>query len=335
MTIPLGIYRHFKDAFLYTVTTIAIDATNGGNDGLPCVVYRSRATGETFARDLDQFVELVTWPDGVVRPRFDLVEKTETRDDLALSYQASERTALLDLVKVTKERDDARADVLKLRNVLADVREYVNMTAMDVDDETSCKSHFLREIDEVLQPEATPDPGTHPRRPFPMRPTGVGYATARAISMRLGEPAVEPNYLTGRILEREPAPEWTPPVEVPLVGVKRPIPTVLHCPSCGARHVDEGEWATTRHHRTHQCQECKREWRPWEWPTVGVGPDAETTALLRLEAEVTEGRWIWRDGAGVRAFKTQAWSRICEALDAVRRSRGQLPWSAQRKADGE
>lgn len=50
-----------------------------------------------------------------------------------------------------------------------------------------------------------------------------------------------------------------------------PVPKVLKCPQCGAQHIDEGEWAT-RPHRTHQCQFCKHEWRPFEFHTVGVKP---------------------------------------------------------------
>lgn len=63
-----------------------------------------------------------------------------------------------------------------------------------------------------------------------------------------------------------------------------PVPLVLHCPA-GHPHVDEGEWAT-RPHKTHKCQAkrwrggggptppdwgtCGLEWRPAEFPTVGV-----------------------------------------------------------------
>lgn len=59
------------------------------------------------------------------------------------------------------------------------------------------------------------------------------------------------------------------PVEYP-----SPISVNLACPECGAPHIDEGEWAT-RPHKTHQCQSCKHEWRPFEYPTVGVDPEAE------------------------------------------------------------
>lgn len=48
-----------------------------------------------------------------------------------------------------------------------------------------------------------------------------------------------------------------------------PIPMLLWCPECGARHVDEGEFATKSHH-THSCQTCGMTWRPAVVPTTGV-----------------------------------------------------------------
>jgi hypothetical protein len=52
-----------------------------------------------------------------------------------------------------------------------------------------------------------------------------------------------------------------------------PAPLTLHCPACHTLHVDAGEWAT-RPHKTHQCQNCQHEWRPYDYPTVGVAPSA-------------------------------------------------------------
>jgi len=49
-----------------------------------------------------------------------------------------------------------------------------------------------------------------------------------------------------------------------------PVPMFLACPKCGGRHVDRGEWATTRVHKTHLCEHCGHEWRPHDFPTVGV-----------------------------------------------------------------
>lgn len=47
------------------------------------------------------------------------------------------------------------------------------------------------------------------------------------------------------------------------------IPMILHCPECGKRHIDEGEFATKPHH-THACQHCGFVWRPAIIDTVGV-----------------------------------------------------------------
>jgi predicted RNA-binding Zn-ribbon protein involved in translation (DUF1610 family) len=49
----------------------------------------------------------------------------------------------------------------------------------------------------------------------------------------------------------------------------KPIEMLLWCPSCGARHIDEGEFATKPHH-THACQTCGMCWRPAVRYTSGV-----------------------------------------------------------------
>jgi len=48
-----------------------------------------------------------------------------------------------------------------------------------------------------------------------------------------------------------------------------PIPMILTCPMCCARHIDAGEFATKPHY-THSCQKCGFTWRPAVIPTVGV-----------------------------------------------------------------
>jgi len=48
-----------------------------------------------------------------------------------------------------------------------------------------------------------------------------------------------------------------------------PIPMLLWCPECRARHIDEGEFETKVHH-THACQACGMVWRPAVIATVGV-----------------------------------------------------------------
>jgi hypothetical protein len=52
-------------------------------------------------------------------------------------------------------------------------------------------------------------------------------------------------------------------------GAALPIAMILTCPSCGGRHIDEGEFASKVHH-THACQHCGMVWRPAIVPTVGV-----------------------------------------------------------------
>lgn len=51
--------------------------------------------------------------------------------------------------------------------------------------------------------------------------------------------------------------------------VSQPIPMLLWCPMCAARHIDDGEFATKPHH-THACQSCGAVWRPAVNATVGV-----------------------------------------------------------------
>lgn len=48
-----------------------------------------------------------------------------------------------------------------------------------------------------------------------------------------------------------------------------PVPMILFCPMCTARHIDEGDFATKSHH-AHSCQACGFTWRPAVVPTVGV-----------------------------------------------------------------
>lgn len=49
----------------------------------------------------------------------------------------------------------------------------------------------------------------------------------------------------------------------------KPIPMILWCPACSARHIDTGDFATKPHH-THACQTCGMVWRPAIVPTCGV-----------------------------------------------------------------
>lgn len=59
-----------------------------------------------------------------------------------------------------------------------------------------------------------------------------------------------------------------------------PVAILIHCPICHTKHIDEGAFATKKHH-THACQgfvvddngkrrRCGHVWRPTLVPTVGV-----------------------------------------------------------------
>lgn len=97
-------------------------------------------------------------------------------------------------------------------------------------------------------------------------------------------------------------------------GDGTPIPMVLLCPKCGAKHIDDGEWAT-RPHRTHLCDKCQHEWRPSPLPTVGVTYEEwiarrDTRAATGSEAGEEEDRRLSLDA-------------IDEAIDYCMRKGGQ------------
>jgi rubredoxin len=50
---------------------------------------------------------------------------------------------------------------------------------------------------------------------------------------------------------------------------EKPVPMILFCPVCHARHIDEGKFAT-HGHATHACQNCGVVWKPALVDTVGV-----------------------------------------------------------------
>lgn len=86
----------------------------------------------------------------------------------------------------------------------------------------------------------------------PMTDDGSALSTARVAAQRL---ATEVRRFRNHFKHN--------PVGLP------PIPMLLTCPSCGERHIDEGEFATKPHH-THACQHCGMCWRPAVTATVGV-----------------------------------------------------------------
>lgn len=71
---------------------------------------------------------------------------------------------------------------------------------------------------------------------------------------------------------------------IPAPATICPIPMLLNCPSCGERHIDQGEFATKPHH-THACQGCGMVWRPAKALTVGVQflPGFKDTLIATIE----------------------------------------------------
>lgn len=80
-----------------------------------------------------------------------------------------------------------------------------------------------------------------------------------------------------------------------VLDASAPIPMILHCPVCHARHIDEGELAT-KPHKTHACQSCGILWRPAIAPTVGVQflPGCKNEPVQRNPTP-DEVRTAWQD----------------------------------------
>lgn len=91
-------------------------------------------------------------------------------------------------------------------------------------------------------------PGPTPEEQRPIGTLVTMRGDAAYVAMRCPDPPSAP-------------PRRAPPAE--------PVPMILTCVSCGARHVDRGEFATKPHH-THSCQSCGVTWRPAVVCTVGV-----------------------------------------------------------------
>jgi len=108
----------------------------------------------------------------------------------------------------------------------------------------------------------------------PTPETGELLAAARKIDLwiKCGMPDQSDNTPTREALKRD-----LRKVLAALAAAPRPaepVAVTIFCPECALPHVDEGEWATTRHHKTHQCQCCGHEWRPFPFATVGVAHPA-------------------------------------------------------------
>lgn len=76
------------------------------------------------------------------------------------------------------------------------------------------------------------------------------------------------------------------------------IPMILNCPGCAARHIDEGDFATTKLHHTHSCQHCGVTWRPALANTVGVpflpgfkDPTGHVLEQIMDERKAQDAQW--------------------------------------------
>lgn len=78
-------------------------------------------------------------------------------------------------------------------------------------------------------------------------------------------------------------------------ALRNPVEVTIFCPQCSAPHVDEGEWATSRHHKTHQCQSCGHEWQPFRFATVGIAHPAHDVDGMKaaLEPFAWVGSWLF------------------------------------------
>ena len=70
-----------------------------------------------------------------------------------------------------------------------------------------------------------------------------------------------------------------------------PVPMILTCPTCNARHIDSGTFVTKPHH-THACQGCGMVWRPALVATIGVRflPGFKNPPLEMTDGDVAIGR---------------------------------------------
>jgi hypothetical protein len=138
-------------------------------------------------------------------------------------------------------------------------------------------------------------------------------------------------------------PNHKDPTAAMVGSMVEPVQMNIFCPVCKAQHVDRGEWAT-RPHKTHQCQapECGHEWRPFDFPTVGVAhQDQEFVAYLERKvatltqqlAEATAYRanflWPYEDGSiealgyefangKTEAYRKEVWEALVRQLAEAR-----------------
>lgn len=57
-------------------------------------------------------------------------------------------------------------------------------------------------------------------------------------------------------------------IELELKDLQR-VKLELFCPKCNLQHIDRNEWVI-KLHKTHLCEQCGNEWKPFDFPTTGV-----------------------------------------------------------------
>jgi endogenous inhibitor of DNA gyrase (YacG/DUF329 family) len=117
---------------------------------------------------------------------------------------------------------------------------------------------------------------------------------------------------------------WTkmrPLYAAPPADTVKPIPVNIKCPECGTEHIDKEEWAT-RPHKTHQCQQCKHEWRPFEYATVGIADTVKQDDAMRKAGEELLAAYTEPFPMGTEGQEAQdAWGlRQKNAVEAMRQA---------------
>ncbi len=164
---------------------------------------------------------------------------------------------------------DTLSDQLKPVNIAAYTRFYER--AMDI----AKRRHLLLKSDgyKLTWPSGdSVEQGGHPRAPVVL---GKYRDLAEAVECAVGGYAWSVSFPEHAALVRSVGELF----DRAHVATQPPVPMLLHCPMCNARHIDEGEFATKPHH-SHACQShvvengkrhrCGHVWRPAIVATVGV-----------------------------------------------------------------
>jgi hypothetical protein len=99
---------------------------------------------------------------------------------------------------------------------------------------------------------------------------------------------------------------------------QKPIEMILYCPFCGEQHIDEPKpdigWNDPPH-RSHECQKCKRVWRPADVATRGVR-DIATKGKADIPAPMEstskpKQAWCPHDGGTINYGTANKYCNLC------------------------